>query len=422
MTERFADKFEITLLSIILLCLPLFEAPKNVFGLFLIVTFFVLGWRHGFGRKNAFEWPIIGLILVLWVAGFTSEYQGASGWYHGELNLFENAVRWSFLGGVVLITGRYTFTEQQARLLWLVAGCSAVLAVGDALYGWYATEKRFPEIRSVGHVNPSGLYVLVATAVGMGLLYLKPIWARILGAAVLIAAIGFIIPSRSIVTLTAAGALLVFAGYVFVKQSGQVMRAAIGGAILVVICAGGLMSPVGAPFRAELQHRVTGDDLFSGRDKILYTALEVWDRNPIFGSGFNSFDAATDPDVIRTELEAEGRNYDAEADRFLRTVHGHNLWTNALIERGLVGLTLFTVLLGLYVWYFWTILRRIEEPNTTDRMVVLTSQLIVLGFIIGGLGNTTMQNEHGQAGMMMLAIAAGYLRGRVSPQQAAATP
>lgn len=417
MTERFADKFEITLLSIILLCLPLFEAPKNVFGLLLVIAFLGLGWRRGFGCKNPIEWPIIGLILVLWIAGFTSEYQGASGWYHGELNLFENALRWSFLGIVVLISGRYTFTEQQARLLWLVAGCTAVLAVGDALYGWYVAGKLYPEIRSVGHVNASGLYVLVATAVGMGLLYLKPIWARVLGSAVLVAAIGFILPSRSIVTLVAAGALLVFACYVFVKQSGQVIRAAVGAMVLVAICAGGLMSPIGAPFRAELQHRITGDEIFSNRDKILYTALEVWDRNPIFGSGFNSFDAATDPDVVRAELEAEGRDYDAEADRFLRTVHGHNLWTNALIERGLVGLTLFTVLLGLYVWYFWTILRQIEDPNATDRMVVLTAQLVVIGFIIGGLGNTTMQNEHGQAGMMMLAIAAGYLRGRVQPSQ-----
>ncbi len=416
-TEQFADKFEITLLSIILLCLPLFEAPKNVFGLLPIIAFLGLGWRRGFGHRNPIEWPIIGVILVLWIAGFTSEYQGASGWYHGELNLFEHALRWSFLGVIVLITGRYSFTEQQARILWGVAGCTAVLAVGDALYGWHVYGKEYPEIRSVGHVNPSGLYVLVATAVGLGLFYLKTLWARVLGAAVLIAAIGFIIPSRSIVTLVAAGALLVFAGYVFVKQSGQVMRAAVGAMVLVAICAGGLMSPIVAPFRAELQHRMTGEEIFSHRDKILYTALEVWDRNPIFGSGFNSFDAATDPDVVRAELEEEGRDYDAEAGRFLRTVHGHNLWTNALIERGLVGLTLFTVLLGLYVWYFWTILRQIEDPNATDRMVVLTAQLVVIGFIIGGLGNTTMQNEHGQAGMMMLAIAAGYLRGRGQPSQ-----
>lgn len=415
--ERSPSNLELSLLALILFCLPLFEAPKNVFGLFLVVAFLAIGCKRGLGRGNAFEWPIIGLILVLWLAGLTSEYQGATGWYHGELNLFENAVRWSFLGVIVFITGRYTFTEQQVRLLWLVAGCSAVLAVGDALYGWYAAGKLYPEIRSVGHVNASGLYVLVATAVGMGLLFLKPNWARVLGVAVLVAAIGFILPSRSIVTLVAAGALLVFAGYVFVKQSGQVMRAAIGITVLVAICAGGLISPIGAPFRAELQHRITGDEIFSYRDKILYTALEVWDRNPIFGSGFNSFDAATDPDVVRAELEAEGRDYDAEADRFFRTVHGHNLWTNALIERGLVGLTLFTVLLALYAWYFWRAERRIDDPNATDRMVVLTAQLVVIGFIIGGLGNTTMQNEHGQAGMMILAIAAGYLRGRVQPSQ-----
>ena len=416
--DRSPSGLELSLLALILFCLPLFEAPKNLFGLLLVIVFLAFGWKRSFGRGNAFEWPIIGLIFVLWLAGLTSEYQGATGWYHGELNLFENAVRWSFLGIVVLVTGRYSFTAQQVRLLWNVAGCTAVLAIADALHGWYVLGREYPEIRSVGHVNPSGLYVLVAIASGLSLFYLKTLWARALGAAVLVAAIGFILPSRSIVTLVAAATLLVFAGFVFVKQSDQVMRAAIGVTVLVVICAGGLMSPVGAPFRSELQHRITGDEIFSYRDKILYTALEVWDRNPIFGSGFNSFDAATDPAVIRAELEAEGRDYDAEADSFLKTIHGHNLWTNALIERGLVGLTLFTVLLALYAWNFWRAERRIDDPNATDRMVILTSQLVVIGFIVGGLGNTTMQNEHGQAGMMLLAIAAGYLRGRMrhSPQ------
>ena len=416
--DRLPSSFELGLVALILFCLPLFEAPKNVFGLLLIIAFVALGVKRGFGRGSVFEWPIVGLILVLWLAGLTSEYQGATGWYHGQLNLFENAIRWSFLGIVVLVSGRYSFTDQQVRLLWIVAGCTAVLAIADALHGWYVLGREYPEIRSVGHVNPSGLYVLVAIASGFGLFYLRTLWARALGAAVLMAAIGFILPSRSIVTLAAAGALLVFASYVFVKKSGQVMRAAVGVTVLVAICAGGLMSPIGAPFRAELQHRITGDEIFSYRDKILYTALEVWDRNPIFGSGFNSFDAATDPAVVRAELEAEGRDYDAEADRFFKTVHGHNLWTNALIERGLVGLTLFTVLLALYAWYFWLAERRIDDPNATDRMVILTSQLVVIGFIVGGLGNTTMQNEHGQAGMMLLAIAAGYLRGRMrhSPQ------
>ena len=420
--DRLPSSFELGLVALVLFCLPLFEAPKNVFGLLLVIAFVALGVKRGFGRGSVFEWPIYGLTLVLWLAGVTSEYQGQTGWYHGELNLFENAIRWSFLGIVVVITGRYSFTAQQARLLWIVAGGTAVLAIGDALYGWYTSGREYPEIRSVGHVNPSGLYVLVAIAAGMGLASFKAIWARALGLVVLAAAICFIIPSRSIVTLATAGVLVVFAGYVFMTRSRHVFKTWAAIAAILMICTLGLLSPMGQPFRAELHVRVTGEEIFSYRDKILYTALEVWDRNPIFGSGFNSFDAATDPEVVRAELEAEGRDYDAEANSFFKTIHGHNLWTNALIERGLVGVTLFTVLLGLYAWYFWTILRRIEEPNATDRMVVLTSQLIVLGFIIGGLGNTTMQNEHGQAGMMLLAIAAGYLRGRMSPQQAAATP
>lgn len=384
----------------------------------LVITFVALGARRGFGHSNPFEWPIIGLILVLWLAGLTSEYQGATGWYHGELNLFENAVRWSFLGIVVLTAGRYSYTEQQVRMVWVVASIAAILAIADALYGLQYPGRAYPEIRSVGHVNPSGLYVLVTIAVGLGIICLKQVWARALGIAVLFSALSFVLPSRSIVTLGTAGILLVYAGYLIARRTGHFYRVIAGVAVVVALGVGGIMSPNGVYFRSELQYRISGSEHFSYRDKILYTALEVWDRNPIFGSGFNSFDAATDPAVVRAELEAERRDYDAEQGRFFRTNHGHNLWTNALIERGLVGLTLFTVLLALYAWYFWRAERRIDDPNATDRMVILTSQLIVIGFIIGGLGNTTMQNEHGQAGMMMLAIAAGYLRGRMrhSPQ------
>ncbi|MFK8036341.1 MAG: O-antigen ligase family protein [Hyphomicrobiales bacterium] len=406
---------EIWLIALIVFCLPLFEAPKNVFGVVLVITFLAWAARRGFGRGGTFEWPIIGLILVLWLAGLTSEYQGATGWYHGELNLFENAVRWSFLGIVVLTTGRYCYTDQQVRVLWVVAGCTAIISVADALIGLQYPGLAYPEIRSIGHVNPSGLYVLVAMAVGLGIICLKQVYARALGMAVLLAAIGFILPSRSIVTLGAATTLLAYAGFVIARRTGRIYRVLASVTIVVTICTAGVMSPYGVYFRSELQYRISGTEHFSYRDKILYTALEVWERNPLFGSGFNSFDAATDPAVVRAELEAEGRDYDDEASRFFKTSHGHNLWTNALIERGLVGVVLYTVLLALYIWYFWRAERRIDDPNATDRMVILTSQLVVIGFIVGGLGNTTMQNEHGQAGMMMLAIAAGYLRGRMRP-------
>jgi hypothetical protein len=44
-------------------------------------------------------------------------------------------------------------------------------------------------------------------------------------------------------------------------------------------------------------------------------------------------------------------------------------------------------------------------------MAAIAASLVALGFVTAGLGNTTMINEHGQAGMLVIAIAWGFLRG-----------
>ena len=120
---------------------------------------------------------------------------------------------------------------------------------------------------------------------------------------------------------------------------------------------------------------------------------------------------ATDQAVVREELATDGRDYDAEAWRFLHNLdHGHNLWTTLLVERGIVGVLAVTAYLALGLFTFARLYRR-EETNDRDcRAAALLGTLVAIYLAVAGLGNTTMIVEHGQAAMLLVAIAWGASR------------
>ncbi len=68
--------------------------------------------------------------------------------------------------------------------------------------------------------------------------------------------------------------------------------------------------------------------------------------------------------------------------------------------------------LFLYFRVFLPIVLSREEHDPVDRGIAVGGLLVALGFAVAGLGNTTMMNEHGQAGMAFIAFVYGYLRGR----------
>ena len=119
---------------------------------------------------------------------------------------------------------------------------------------------------------------------------------------------------------------------------------------------------------------------------------------------------ASDEAVVREELATDGRDYDAEAWRFLHNLnHGHNLWTTLLVERGIVGVLAVTAYLALGLFTFARLYRDLADDP--DRQAAATLGLLVIIYlVVAGLGNTTMIVEHGQAAMLLVAIAWGASR------------
>lgn len=409
---RSATTGEVVILAILLFCLPLFEAPKNVFGGLLLVVFLILGvLRRNFGRAPPFEGAVWVLILVSFLGPLTSEYRG-------QVEVLDSAKHWLLIGLTAIVAARLGYSPLQWRVLVAAALLGGIAAVGESFWIWSLNGKTYPEFRSVGHVNHSALYMVGVLAAGLAALRDTSRWMQVLGLLGIVASFVYFVPSRSIVSLGAGLVVSAVGLALLLRQSFS--RAAIVGAIgaVAVVCAGLMALPQAAPFRAEVMDRFDGTNLLSHRDSILFMALEVYDRQPLFGTGVRSFNVATDPQVVRAELEAEGRDFDAEAGRFYFSPgHGHNLWTTLLIERGLVGVLAVTAYLGLGLWAFARLHGR--TAGDPDRQAAARLGLLVMLYLaVAGLGNTTMIVEHGMAAMLLVGIGWG---GATRPLQPAGT-
>ncbi|MCV2875288.1 O-antigen ligase family protein [Rhodobacteraceae bacterium XHP0102] len=401
---RVASWGEVALLALAFFALPLFEAPKNAASLLFLFAFVVQSLRlRGLGRASPFDWPIAGLIAVLWIGPALSEFRDV-------LPPQDSATRWTLLGLFVLAVGRLSYTAVHVKILVAALLLGGGIAVLESFYSWSLNDRPFPEFRSVGHVNHSGMYSLIPLALGIAMLSTRDLLLKSLGVFAIATTLAYLPPSRSLVSGIAIVAIIAVAAIMAALAARKLRHLAYAALSFGAIAAGILTLPAAAEFRAEAVVRVTGDDLWSGRDKILNSALEVYDRHPVFGTGFQSFGLATAEEIVRAEVEADGRDYDAIKDRYWFFGHGHNLWTTMLIERGLVGVVLISWLLVAYFWAFLPLALRRDAAQPLARAVAQAGVLIATGFLVAGLGNTTMMNEHGQAGMAMIAIAWGYLR------------
>jgi O-antigen ligase len=398
---RNATIAEVAILALLLFALPLFEAPKNISSGLIILAFLARGiFLRSFGRAAPFEWAIWVLLAVTLIAPLTSEYAD-------QVGVFASSQHWLLLGLTAIVAGRLSYGQNQWRVLMAAVVIGGIAAVGESFWIWSINGKEYPEFRSVGHVNHSALYMVGVLAASFACLRDSKRWMWALGIAGIAASFAYFIPSKSMVAM-GAGLVVSAVGLSMILRQ-FLSRAAILGSVVVVAVAfvGMMATPPAQGFRSELMGRFTSSSLLSHREHLFRTAAEVYDRNPLFGTGVRTWNLATDEAVVREELAADGRDYDTEAWRFLHNLgHGHNLWTTLLVERGIVGVLAVTAYLALGLFTFMRLYRDLADDPDRQAAAKL-GFLIIIYLVVAGLGNTTMIVEHGQAAMLLAAIAWG---------------
>lgn len=376
--------------------MPLYEAPKNIFGSFFIVIGLWVALRKPRSTCNKIEKVSICSLILISLSPFLA---GIDTPFLSEVQRFFNSLNWAVmpLAALVLLISRFDYSQLAWSLRSICLG--AVLSVIHAYFFW---SHEYPELNSVGHVNQSALYLAFCCSPAMLLiLQYKQRQDILLGCATLLAIISFQAPAKSLVAAASVLFMCLAPWLLRWILNPREIRARI--VIIVLIFTGGFGSFLiengsFGPFEGlanELDYRINSeDDPLSQRNRLVNTSIELASGSAS-GFGLQSFESATAMGIIEKAVINRGGVWSLEQSKYYSSTHGHNLFANVLVERGWIGVVLIASFLCVMCTIFIYNIRYIGG---------IIGFLTVCLIILAGLGQTTLHVEHGQLAFISLAI------------------
>ena len=378
---------EFAFLALLIVFLPAFEAPKNIFWVAYVVT-----WIFNRVKDKDFggKWQTWDTLIVLWIA---SGYIVAAfaGLKHEEWLGPLDIVRYGSIFWLVM-RGRYGDAELRCLLGALIL--STLLTLGMGFWQFYISHsKNSLQLHSVGHVNHSAIYL--AMVFGAALFWLLAAWRTASAAlrALLIATVGlitlalFVAESRAAVGVALLLALSI--GLIWLPKSKAPLLLMTVAAITLV--AGSLF------FNARLVEKSRGSGTFAERPEVWNVAKEAWRVYPLFGVGMDNFNQIGKH--LQGWVEARGEVY--QPKKYVAQAHGHSLYFNALAERGIFGLS---ILLAVLAYWAYCLVRRWPSKTDDSTRWLLWGGAFSAWFITVGVGilNTTLHHEHAILALLLL--------------------
>ncbi|MCX7961218.1 MAG: O-antigen ligase family protein [Burkholderiales bacterium] len=379
------------------LFLPLLEAPKNLAWLAYVGVWL---WNRARARDFGGPWDLWDTLIALWIA---SGYLVAAfaPFDHAEWKGANDLLRYASILWLVK-RGGYSVRELRWVLGALVLSALAAAALGFWKY-WPAIRAGTGsalQLRSVGHVNHSAIYLAIVLGACTAWIFARwRAWTTAQRAAAL-AADGFLLvsllvtASRGAIAAGLATCLLVAAAWWPRSRA----------PLVATLAAAALAAAALFAMRAEVVRKhealAASDDILNVRDRIWRTGLAAWEHYPWFGVGMSNYSLIR-PEDLGARYAETGRAFDAT--RYIQSAHGHNLFVNALAERGAVGAgVLFAVLAAWLVW----LARLRPRADSSDDAWLLWGAAASGGLVtvLAGLVNTTLHHEHGILAALLLGL------------------
>lgn len=389
---------------VLLAVLPMWEAPKNLASLALLLIWLLprvraardaAAWGGSWDRWDSlFLTWFLSTILVAVFAGLHNKEWG------GVIDALRYiSIAWIFK--------RTDFTDIQYRRIIEVMLLSTIATLGYAWYAWRIGGTRSAlELNSVGHVNHSAIYLTIATLTLIAMLIAA--WERWTPALCVLATLSafaliysiFVTSSRGAVGILLIGIVLL--GGISARRNRRILAAmALVVVGIIAIAWFGKAQVIEEQHKLESRHAV-----LEIRQKLWNTAVLAWQRYPLFGVGLHNFSSITPEDRVQWSQEL-GRVYDP--DQYTGSSHAHSLIFNTLAERGTVG---FGVLVGVLLAWLSALVLRLP-PADGDWLEwtlwggAASAWLTHVGV---GLVNTTLHHEHAILGTALLGLWLGYVR------------
>jgi O-antigen ligase len=387
--------YEFIFLALLIASLPSLEAPKNIF----LVSFVSIATFRQFKNIKLNLWGIWDYFFLFFLAAaFLSSafagYAPGEEWGGFRVVLTYITVGW--------LIARSTYTNQQ--ILWLfwivILGTIPPLTWGLIQYLFLYTKPDL-QLHSVGHVNHSAIYLTMIFGATFGALITLIRKNKFNYKILFLFAYCFLLYISLMFSQSrAAFGMATILGFLFLMimpftNKIKILSIVVFSIIIIITLS---FNPAIFMKQKELQRT---NDLLSRRDLVWNVPFEASRFYPILGIGMNNWKHITMTD-LKNSVEKRGEIFD-EKKYCLTVGHSHNVYLQALLERGLLGLS--SIIIFMILWAKEIILGFKQKKNTgLNRMTLYASISAWLAIFGIGLVNSTLHHENAILALLILAF------------------
>ena len=376
------------LLAAMLVFLPGVEALKNIFAFLFVLSWVLISKKNNnWGGK----WQIIDTILLLWIladifvsinAVITHQLPGSN---------FRDVIRFVLIAWVL---SRIYFPKEKLRELALISVIATLITLA---YSYYSTGGILKELHSVGHINHTATFLVIAYSVSLSLLlfdfhslknYQKTI---LLISTIVLFSATIDTDSRASFGLIVIVTLVDFI-YLIIKHRKLSTFFLVFG---LFSCIGGffIYNPPYAAKRVLATDHILHDVT---RDRIRNFSYYAFKTNPLFGIGFGNYGQIKIEDIKVEIIKKKGV---FNASEYLPSSHAHNVYYTYLVSGGLL---IFSIFLWFWFYIVWIIFK-LRSSKENDWIVLSSISVLLINLGIGWV-NTTLHHEHAILSMFVLGM------------------
>ena len=388
MTKLAEVDVRFVLLAALLVFLPGIEALKNIFALLFVLSWIILAKKNNdWGGK----WQVIDTIFLLWIlvnifvsinAVIVHELSGRN---------FRDVLRFVLIAWVL---SRIYFPKEKLIELALISVTATIITL---VYSYYSTGGILKELHSVGHINHTAIFLVIAYSISLSLLLfdfhsLKN-YQKI---SLLISTIVLFSATIDTDSRAAFGLIIIITLVDFIYLLIKYRK------LSTFLLLFGLVSCVGVFFinnpPKALDRLLAKDHILHDvtRDRMRNFSYYAFKTNPLLGIGFGNYSLIKIDDIKAEIIEDKGV---FNASEYLPSSHAHNVYYTYLVSGGLL---IFSIFLWFWFYIVWIIFKL--RSSKENKWIILSSISILLINLGIGWVNTTLHHEHAILSMFVLGM------------------
>ena len=385
---------ELTFLVLMLLSLPTFEAPKNLFlAGYIVIALFRQFQKNDRTPWGHWDWIFLGYIGSALLSAF---FAGISPGY--EWRGFRGILFWTAFGWII---SRSVYKENEIKWIVWITILSALPPLIWGLFQYMLIHtKDNLELNSVGHVNHSAIYLGII--LGASLSVSLSTWNKqklLQRVALIFLPVFFFVSiiigqSRGVFSISLIRISLIILLIPNLKKI-KVFAFLILGMILL------LMPYMHAKIIEKNTNDLKNNKFLTGRQLVWNVSLEAARFHPFLGIGNGNWHLIKLDDL---EKSVRSRGVIFKGDNYaLQHKHSHNLYLTALVERGIVGLGILITLLGMWLV---SLIKNYPLFKKTSQGSYVWGASLSAWIVTSGVGfvNSTFHHEHAILALLFLGL------------------